>query len=124
MSRGRLPDALGRGVRTSWAILRIVRTTVTRKRVKVGLVVLVAALVAVIARQTLRQADAVYQGRKLSAWVEDALGEDQGKMLAANGVWENLRPGNGRESFQAVLDEVVPHVIRALETRDNPFWKP
>ncbi len=52
------------------------------------------------------------------------MSDDQNKWLTANQVFGNLRPGNPQASYNAQLEEVVPCWIKALNTRDNPCWKP
>ena len=97
--------------------------TAMLSRGKIALALLIGAM-AVAGWQLVRPHGRVYQGRKLSAWMKDALSDDQAKWLLANRVWLNLRPGSPQESFQAVLEEAVPLVIRALKTKDNSLWKP
>jgi hypothetical protein len=82
-----------------------------RKRAWLGLIGILCMLVGVLVWRALPQSDPIYKGKRLSLWLTEL---------------------PSRTTFEAGFDQVIqkqgsaiePHLIRALRTSDNLFWRP
>jgi hypothetical protein len=82
-----------------------------RKRLRLGLGLVLCALAAVLLFIELHRPEPVFRGKPLSVWIKDA-----------------PSPSAYESGFPALLQqrpsEMLPYLIRGLKTRDNPLWKP
>ncbi len=86
-----------------------------RKRVQVALAMLVVALVGVIVWQVLREREPVYQGKRLSVWLERY---DEGSYIA---VTQHLWKKEADEAVCQMGTNAIPVLLRRLRAKDSPF---
>jgi hypothetical protein len=85
-----------------------------RKRVRIAVALLLVAIAGVIIRETLREREPVYQGKRLSVWLD--------QYAANHGAGGNRElEGQAEAAIRQIGTNAIPFYLELIATKDSPL---